>query len=166
MPKPKRGAEYTLRASAAGGGDSTGVVLSRTEPAATFDKDKWTRIGGWGGKEIKAAPETAAGWHELEFDATNCIRATGQVFVVFKYDSYASPQLMNVRLFVGGRKVASDLHSCNPISGADTMYTLPLPSRRRSNAQVVIRALFSCADGWGSVYVREEAGQESSRGSR
>ena len=128
---------------AAGGGDSTGVVLSRAEPAATFDKDKWTRIGGWGGKEIKAAPETAAGWHELEFDATNCIRATGQVFVVFKYDSYASPQVMNVRLFVGGRKVASDLHSCNPISGADTMYTLPLPSRRRSNAQVVIRALFS-----------------------
>jgi hypothetical protein len=166
VPKPKPGADYTLRATASGGGDSTGVVLSRSEATATFDKDKWGRVGGWGGKEIRAAPEVAAGWRELEFDATNCVRAPGEVFVVFKYDSYASPQVMNVRLFVGGRKVAGDLHSCNPISGANTMYALHVPSRLKSNAKVVIRALFTSADGWGSVYVREQVRQKTPRASR
>ena len=34
--------------------DSKGVVLSRAEATATFNKDEWAGIGGWGGKEIKA----------------------------------------------------------------------------------------------------------------
>ena len=50
--------------------DSTGVVLSRIDPTATFNPDEWAGIGGWGGKEIKAGAEVTAGWHELEFDAT------------------------------------------------------------------------------------------------
>jgi hypothetical protein len=160
MPKPKPGAKYTLRATATGGADSAGVVLSRSEPTATFNKDQWARIGGWGGKEIKAAPEIASGWHELEFDATKYIRAAGPLFVAFKYDSYSSPQVMNVRLYVDGRKVAGDLHSCNPISGANTTYSLSLPSRPRSNARITVRALFTSADGWGSVYVGKQGGQK------
>jgi hypothetical protein len=155
VPKPKPAAKYTLRATATGGADSTGVVLSRAEATATFNKDEWARIGGWGGKEIKAAPEITTGWHELEFDATNYLRAPGPTFVVFKYDSYASPQVINVRLFVAGRKAAGDLHSCVPISGANTMYALHLPPRLKSNARVTVRALFTCADGWGSVFVRK-----------
>jgi hypothetical protein len=158
VPKLKSAAKYALRATATGGADSTGVVLSRAEPAATFNKDDWAGIGGWGGKEIKAAPEIATGWHELEFDATKYVRGSGPVFVVFKYDSYGSPRVMNVRLFVDGRKVAGDLHSCNPMSGANTMYALHVPSRPKSNARVTVRALFTCADGWGSVYVRKQGG--------
>ena len=40
VPKPKAGAEYTIRATATGGADSTGVVLSRTEATATFNKEQ------------------------------------------------------------------------------------------------------------------------------
>jgi hypothetical protein len=68
---------------------------------------------------------------------------------------------MNVRLFVDGRKIASDLHSCNPISAANTMYSLHLPTRLKSNARVTVRALFTNADGWGSVYVRKQAVQKT-----
>jgi hypothetical protein len=166
VPKPKPHAKYTVRATASGGADSTGVVLSRAEATATFNKDEWAGIGGWGGKEIKAAPEIAAGWHELEFDATKYVRGPGTVFVVFKYDSYGSPQVMNVRLFVDGRKIAGDLHSCNPISAANTMYSLRLATRLKNNARVTVRALFTYADGWGSVYVRKQAGQKARSASR
>ncbi len=158
LPKPKPRAKYTVRATAMGGADSTGVVLSRTEATATFNKDQWAGIGGWGGKEIKAAPEITAGWHKLEFDATKHLRGPGPVFVVFKYDSYGSPRVMGVRLFVNGREVASDLHSCDPISGANTMYSLYLPRGLKSDAKITVRALFTPADGWGSVYVRKQAG--------
>ena len=57
-------------------------------------------------------------------DVTKYVRGPGTVFVVFKYDSYGSPQVMNVRLFVDGRKIAGDLHWSNPISAANTMYSL------------------------------------------
>ena len=142
LPKPKPGAKYTVRATATGGADSTGVVLSRTEATATFDKDQWARIGGWGGKEIKAAREITAGWHALEFDATEYLREPGPVFVVFKYESYGSPRVMSVRLFVDGRETANDLHSCDPISGANTMYALYLSPGPKSE-QKSRYALFS-----------------------
>ena len=157
VPKPKPGAKYIVRATATGGADSAGVVLSRAEPVATFNKDEWAGIGGWGGKEIKAAPEITAGWHEMEFDATKHISEAGPVFVLFKYNSYGSPRVMNVRLFVDGREVAADLHSCNPMSGANTMYSLRLPPGQKSGAKVTVRALFSPADGWGTVYVKKQA---------
>jgi hypothetical protein len=157
LPKPKPGAKYTVRATVAGGTDSAGVVLSHAEAAATFNNDEWVRIGGWGGKEIKAATEITSGWYELEFDATKYLRQPGPAFVVFKYDSYVSPQVMSVHLFVDDREVASDLHSCNPISGANTTYALCLPPNLKSDTRVTVRALFTYADGWGSVYVRKQA---------
>ena len=159
LPKPKPGAKYLVRASATGGADSAGVVLSRAEPAATFNKDEWAGIGGWAGKEIKAAPEITEGWHEMEFDATKYLRAAGPVFVLFKYNSYSSPRIMNVRLFVDGRETSSDLHSCSPISGANTMYALRLPPALKSDAKITLRALFTPADGWGTVYVRKQGGE-------
>ncbi len=156
LPQPKPGAKYLVRATATGGADSAGVVLSRAEPAATFNKEEWAGIGGWAGKEIKAAPEITDGWHELEFDASKHLREPGPVFVLFKYNSYSSPRVMNARLFVDGREVAGDLHSCNPISGANTMYSLRLPPTT-SSAKVTVRALFTAADGWGTVYVKKQA---------
>ncbi len=157
LPKPKAGAKYLLRATATGGADSSGVVLCRAEPAATFKKEEWATIGGWGGKEIKAASEITEGWHEMEFDACKHLSTAGPVFVLFKYSSYSSPRVMNVRLLVDGREVSSDLHSCNPISGANTMYSLRLASAPKPGSKVTIRALFSQADGWGEVYVKKHA---------
>jgi hypothetical protein len=156
LPKPKAGAKYTVKATATGAADSAGVVLSRAEPVASFNKEEWASIGGWGGKEIKAAPEVTEGWHEMEFDASKHLREPGAVFVLFKYSSYSSPRVMNVRLTVDGREVATDLHSCNPISGANTMYTLRMPPGIKADAKVTIRALFTAADGWGAVYVRKQ----------
>ena len=156
LPQPKPGAKYIVRATATGGADSAGVVLSRAEPAATFNKEEWAGIGGWAGKEIKAAPEITDGWHELEFDASKHLREPGPVFVLFKYNSYSSPRVMNARLFVDGREVAGDLHSCNPISGANTMYALRLPPTT-GGAKITVRALFTAADGWGTVYVKKQA---------
>ena len=156
LPQPKPGAKYVVRTTATGGADSAGVVLSRAEPAATFNKEEWAGIGGWGGKEIKAAPEITEGWHEMEFDASKHLREPGPVFVLFKYNSYSSPRVMNARLFVDGREVAGDLHSCNPMSGANTMYSLRLPPTT-SSAKITVRALFSPADGWGTVYVKKQA---------
>jgi hypothetical protein len=66
---------------------------------------------------------------------------------------------MNVRLCVDGQEVASDLHSCNPISGANTMYSLRLPPALKSDAKITVRALFSPADGWGTVYLRKQPGE-------
>ena len=157
LPQPKPGAKYVVRTTATGGADSAGVVLSRAEPAATFNKEEWAGIGGWGGKEIKAAPEITDGWHELEFDASKFLHEPGPAFVLFKYNSYSSPRVMNARLFVDGREVAGDLHSCNPISGANTMYALRLPSVMLTSAKVTVRALFTPADGWGTVYVKKQA---------
>ena len=156
VPKPKPGAKYIVRATAAGGADSGGVVLSRAEPVATFNKDEWAGIGGWGGKEIKAAPLITEGWHEMEFDATKHISEAGPVFVMFKYNSYSSPKVMSVRLFADGREVSADLHSCSPMSGANTMYSLRLPPGQKSDAKITVRALFSPADGWGTVYVKKQ----------
>ena len=163
LPQPKPGAKYLVRATATGGADSAGVVLSRAEPAATFNKDEWAGIGGWAGKEIKAAPEITDGWHEMEFDASKFLREPGPVFVLFKYNSYSSPRVMNARLFVDGREVAGDLHSCNPISGANTMYALRLPLIPGS-AKVTVRALFTPADGWGTVYVKKQAEAKKTAG--
>ena len=157
VPKPKAGAKYIIRATATGGPDSTGVVLSRAEPVATFNKEEWADIGGWGGKEIKAAPLITEGWHELEFDATKHLREAGPVFVLFKYASYSSPRVMNVRLFADGKELATDLHSCSPMSGANTMYSLRLPPAVKADAKLTIRALFSPADGWGRVHVKKQA---------
>jgi hypothetical protein len=166
LPKPKAGAKYMVKATATGGADSAGVVLSRAEPAATFNKEEWAGIGGWGGKEIKAAPEITDGWHEMEFDASKLLREAGPAFVLFKYNSYSSPRVMNVRLFVDGREVAGDLHSCNPISGANTMYALRMPSAPRSDSKVTVRALFTHADGWGTVYVRKQGEDKSKTAAR
>ena len=96
----------------------------------------------------------------MEFDASKHLREPGPVFVLFKYSSYSSPRVMNVRLCVDGREVAADLHSCNPISGANTMYSLRLPSVR-SDAKVTVRALFTPADGWGTVFVRKNGESKS-----
>lgn len=160
LPKPKAGAKYFVRATATGGADSAGVVLSRAEPTATFNKEEWAGIGGWGGKEIKAAPEITEGWHEMEFDATKHVSEAGPVFVLFKYNSYSSPRVMNVRLAVDGKEVAADLHSCSPMSGANTMYSLRLPPGQKSDAKITVRALFTVADGWGTVYVRKQGGEK------
>ena len=96
------------------------------------------------------------GWHEMEFDATKHISEAGPVFVMFKYNSYSSPKVMNVRLFADGREVSADLHSCSPMSGANTMYSLRLPPGQKSDAKITVRALFSPADGWGTVYVKKQ----------
>ena len=165
LPQPKTGAKYLLRATATGGADSAGVVLSRAEPAATFNKEEWAGIGGWGGKEIKAAPEITDGRHELEFDASKFLREPGPVFVLFKYNSYSSPRVMNARLFVDGREVAGDLHSCNPMSGANTMHALRLPTVM-TGAKVTVRALFTAADGWGTVYVKKQGADKTKTAAR
>jgi hypothetical protein len=154
LPQPKPGVKYVVRATASGAADSAGVVLFRAEPVATFNASDWVRIGGWGGKEIKAAPEINEGWHEMEFDATKQITAAGSVFVMFKYSSYGSPRIANVRLLVDGVEVSADPHSCNPISGANTLYALYLP-QWRVGAKVAVRAVFTRADGWGNVFVRK-----------
>lgn len=159
LPQPKPGAKYVVRAAATGGADSTGAVLFRAEPVATFNAADWTGIGGWGGKEIKAAPEITDGWHEMEFDATKHLTAPGTVFVMFKYSSYGSPRVANVRLLVDGLEVAADPHSCSPISGANTMYALNLPAFR-TNAKITVRALFTRADGWGTVFVRKQVAEK------
>jgi len=122
---------------------------------AIFNKEDWAGVGGWGGKEIRAAPEVTDGWHEMEFDVTKQLQQAGPVFVLFKYNSYSSPRVMNVRVFVDGQEVSSDLHSCNPISGANTMYSLRLPVAK-NGAKVTVKALFTHADGWGTVYVRKQ----------
>ena len=160
LPKAQPGVKYVIRSTASAGPDSTGVVLSRAQPAATFQPAEWAGIGGWGGKEINAAPEITAGWHEMEFDATKILHEPGPVFVLFKYDSYACPRIMNVRLIVDGREVSSELHSCNPMAGANNMYALRLPASASSATptKITIRALFSHADGWGTVFVRKQAG--------
>ena len=160
LPKAQPGVRYVIRATAAGGADSAGAVLSRAEPAATFQPADWAGIGGWGGKEIQAAPEITAGWHEMEFDASKILHTSGPVFVMFKYDSYSCPRIMNVRLLVDGREVATELHSCNPMAGANNMYALRLPpaTATTSPAKITIRALFSQADGWGTVFVRKQPG--------
>jgi len=156
LPNPKPGAKYTLKAVATGGQDSAGVILSRAEAVATFNKEEWSSIGGWGGKEIKAAQEITDGWHQLEFDATKYVGAAGPVFVLFKYSSYSSPRVMGVRLFADGAELSADLHSCNPISGSNTMYALRLPPNLKSGAKITVRALFTPADGWGQVYVKKQ----------
>ncbi len=156
LPNPKPGAKYTLKAVATGGNDSAGVVLSRAEPLATFNKEEWSSIGGWGGKEIKAAPEITDGWHQMEFDASKCLGSPGPVFVLFKYSSYSSPRVMGVRLFADGAELSADLHSCNPMSGAHTMYALRLPPNVKPGAKITVRALFTSVDGWGQVYAKKQ----------
>jgi hypothetical protein len=132
------------------------MVLSRAEPVATFNKEEWASVGGWGGKEIRSAPEITEGWHEMEFDASKHLHEVGPVFVLFKYSSYSSPRVMNVRLFADGQEVSADLHSCNPISGTNTMYSLRLPAGLKSDAKITVRALFAPADGWGTVFVKKQ----------
>jgi hypothetical protein len=96
----------------------------------------------------------------MEFDATKHVSEAGPVFVLFKYNSYSSPRVMNVRLAVDGKEVAADLHSCSPMSGANTMYSLRLPPGQKSDAKITVRALFTVADGWGTVYVRKQGGEK------
>ncbi len=97
----------------------------------------------------------------MVFEVTKQIKQIGPVFVLFKYNSYASPQVMNVRMFVDGQEVSSDLHSCNPISGSNTMYSLRAPAGRLG-AKVTVRAPHARRWLGGRLHFRKQTAQSTS----
>lgn len=152
---PKPAAKYEIETTVEGGGrNSAGLVMGRGERQPAFEKDEFTGIGGWGGKTWKEWPEVTDGWHEGEFDVTKQVTKPGPLFVRFQYGSYAGIQVMNVRLYENDRQIAQDLHVGRVMGNVNNQFALPLAAPR-AGAKYTIKALFSKADGYGTVYLRK-----------